>query len=398
MKNIQTVLNAILSKNVFEYMLIDKEFKLVHVSLGSMQFLDTIPEEGHSVMEYLPELVGYEEDLLKIFDTKGASMGLKTVKKGTYYFNIYVDHYDHEKVLVLLHNITETTKAQQEALQYSNRTLLLYDTLQKIINRQSTLIFVADNTNKIIFANQKFLDYFGIDTLEHLDEKKVALYKTFSQELDGYEVLCRALQPNGKHITMGKDTFKIEAAPIDAVHHLFTLTSVTELYDEKRVLEAEVEYDSLTGLMKKKYFDKRIGGLIEANRSFALVVTDIDNFKAVNDTYGHTVGDKVLQAFASLLEESLREGDMVARWGGEEFLFALSDADIKTVLSRVETIREKIASYPFETVGSLTASFGVAQNEEGDDIDILLHRADKALYEAKNSGRNKVVFKKKEKK
>ena len=398
MKHIQIVLNAILSKNVFEYLLIDREMKIVHLSLGTMQFLNPVPSEGNDIRDYLPELVGSEEEISKVFEKTGRSLNLKTIQKENYYFNIYVDHYDDEKALILLQNITEITQAQQKALQYSNQTLLLYDTLQKIIDGQNTLIFVTDNQERIVFANQKFLDYFDIPTQDELKNENVKLYEKISNDLHSYEDLYHDVQLTGKHLTIDEDTFMIEATLIDAVHHLFTLTKMTDFYRKKKNLEVEVERDSLTGLLRKKYFDLKLQQLFLEEKPLALVVVDIDNFKIINDTYGHPAGDKVLKMFAALLQENLRDNDMIARWGGEEFLFTLNNIeDIDTAMQRVEAIRKNIEAYHFEIVEHLTASFGVTWREEGDTMDSMLYRADKALYEAKNSGKNRVVLKKREK-
>ena len=397
MKNIQIVLNAILTKNVFEYLLIDKALKVVHISLGSVQFLETIPKEGESVIEYLPELVGLEEDIAKVFEAKEISLSLKTVNKGDFYFNIYVDHYDSEKALILLQNITEITKAQQKVLQYSNQTLLLYETLQKIIDGQNTLIFVTDNQDKIAFANKKFLEYFRLDSSNHHKEYNFKFYKIVSETLQSYEELYRMVRSKEKHITINQDTFMIDVVQIDATHRLFTLTVVTDMYEEKKNLETEVEYDALTGLIRKKYFDQKLHKLFGDHNSFALVVVDIDNFKNINDTFGHQIGDEVLRIFATLLKENLRNKDIIARWGGEEFLFVIQIESINTAIERVEMIRKVIASYPFKMVEGITASFGIAWREEEDDPDTLLRRADKALYLAKQSGKNQVVFKKREK-
>ena len=397
MKNIQTVLNAILSKNVFEYLLIDKEMRIIHVSLGMMQFLNVIPTEGSDIREYLPEFVGLEKDIMAVFDGLERSLSLKTVRKGEYYFNIYADYYDQNKTLILLQNITEVTKAQREALQYSNQVLLLNDTLQKIIDGQNTLIFVTDNHENIIFANKRLLEYFKIGDQDELKKNPLKLYQKISDRLQSYEELYKEVQSKEKHVTIGDDTFMIETAQIDATHHLFTLIEVTDIYQKKKSLELEVEFDALTGLMRKKYFDLKLQYILKEKTPFALVVVDIDDFKAINDIHGHIVGDTVLKQFAALLKKSLREDDLIARWGGEEFLFAINIDDIEKALQRVESVRKRIEEYTFDTVGHLTASFGVAWREEGDDLDMLLQRADKALYKAKNNGKNRVILKKREK-
>jgi diguanylate cyclase (GGDEF)-like protein len=172
------------------------------------------------------------------------------------------------------------------------------------------------------------------------------------------------------------------------------LSKVTDIYEKTKTLEAEVAFDSLTGVMRKKYFDLKLHHLMEAGTPFALAVVDIDDFKAINDRFGHQVGDAVLQEFVALLKDNTRDEDLIARWGGEEFLLAIRIDDLEKALSRIEAIRSQVDRHEFDTVGHLTASFGVAWHESKDDVDTMLQRADKALYKAKESGKNKVVLKK----
>lgn len=398
MKNIQIVLNAILSKDVFEYLLIDREMRITFISFGMANFLDTPASPGDDVRDHLPELVGAEEDIIKIFDTPGSSMSIKTIHKGKLYYNIYIDYYNEEQALLLMQNITEVSQAQQRALQHSNETLLLNDTLQKIIDGQNALIFVTDNKDKVVFANKKFLNYFKLEDKEIIFKRDMGLCKKISRELDSYEAFQNYLQNNDvKYVTINNDTFIVEISRIDSVHYLFTLSKVTDIYQKKKNLEIEVAHDTLTGVMKKKYFDLRLQQYLNEPCNLVLVVIDIDDFKGINDTYGHPVGDSVLKEFAALLKECVRNGDMIARWGGEEFLLAIKIDDPETALKRAETIRKKIEKHKFDTVEHITASFGLAWREEGDDIDTLLQRADKALYKAKENGKNRVILKKKEK-
>jgi len=120
-------------------------------------------------------------------------------------------------------------------------------------------------------------------------------------------------------------------------------------------------------------------------------MADIDHFKAINDTYGHPIGDSVLQEFSSILKQSVREVDHTGRWGGEEFVIVLP----KTIQSDGEriaiTLQKKIEANSFTKVGQVTASFGVTQTQKGDTIESLFKRLDEALYRAKQSGRNQVV-------
>ena len=134
---------------------------------------------------------------------------------------------------------------------------------------------------------------------------------------------------------------------------------------------------------------KRDGG------SFTILLCDLDHFKMINDNYGHAMGDNVLRTFSTLSQSVLRERDIVGRWGGEEFLCILGDADINTSLEiaeRLRTLVEDTVILPDEIGFNVTVSSGLATfPTDGDDIDELIACADSALYEAKRTGRNKIV-------
>jgi diguanylate cyclase (GGDEF)-like protein len=293
--------------------------------------------------------------------------------------------------IVLLHNITAVTMAKQNLLQYSNESTLLYNTLQKVVDSQNALLFVTD-AEKIQFANKKFMNYFHATDIEEIRRKKLDLYKQFNERLENYHELFERVNDREEHIKVGEDTFIIKATLIESTHKLFTLTKITKLSNA-------MQLDPLTGVYRKKYFDFQLEELLRAKEDFALVVVDIDNFKAINDTYGHTVGDEVLKEFSLLLQKNIRKDDLVARWGGEEFLLALRMNNLEKAIDRIEALRQTIAEHAFTTVKQVTASFGVAwRNQcECDDTGSLLQRADKALYKAKNEGKTKVVWKKLEK-
>jgi two-component system, cell cycle response regulator len=117
---------------------------------------------------------------------------------------------------------------------------------------------------------------------------------------------------------------------------------------------------------------------------------DLDYFKRVNDAFGHEVGDSVLKVVTRLTKENIRSADVVARWGGEEFMVLMPETDIQAAGIASEKLRLAIAGHHFDTVGTLTASFGVAEFKPPDDVNSLLKRTDDALYQAKDKGRNRV--------
>lgn len=124
----------------------------------------------------------------------------------------------------------------------------------------------------------------------------------------------------------------------------------------------------------------------------ALVIIDIDHFKAVNDNYGHLIGDDVLQLFAKELKNSAKSGDYVSRWGGEEFVLVWQNITFERAFEKANNIRLAIEQLSFPTAGRITASFGLALATDDDTVETLISRADNNLYKAKEKGRNCVIF------
>ncbi len=159
--------------------------------------------------------------------------------------------------------------------------------------------------------------------------------------------------------------------------------------------------DQLTGLHNRRYMARHLDNLIsQAQRSgkpLAFVIMDIDFFKLVNDTYGHDIGDEVLQEFARRISANVRGCDLACRYGGEEFVVVMPDTDVPYAYSIAERLRKSIETTPVPISRApeklaITVSIGIAgSGGAGDTSDALLRRADQALYNAKNGGRNRVV-------
>jgi two-component system cell cycle response regulator len=159
--------------------------------------------------------------------------------------------------------------------------------------------------------------------------------------------------------------------------------------------------DELTGLYNRRYFDRHLALMLEKareqGRDMALMLIDMDFFKAVNDTHGHDTGDAVLKEFSLRLRRNIRGVDLACRFGGEEFVVLMPDTDYRQAQSVAERVRVAVAERNFETGSSrplaVTVSVGVALNESDHDTpEMILKRADVALYRAKREGRNRVVF------
>ena len=150
--------------------------------------------------------------------------------------------------------------------------------------------------------------------------------------------------------------------------------------------------DELTGLLNRRALSERVEQLDAAGRRYAVVIADIDHFKRLNDTYGHQVGDRALQAFAYALHSAARPEDIVARLGGEEFVLLFPGASAEGALSAVDRIQKALPQITdSSSLPHFTASFGIADPRHGKTLDDLLQAADEALYAAKDAGRDQAM-------
>ena len=195
-------------------------------------------------------------------------------------------------------------------------------------------------------------------------------------------------------------TGELQVIPhVDGDGQVVELIGVTRDISDRKVLENELTRlaatDPVTGVWNRHH--GRASLVTETAQGdgplkpLSILMVDIDNFKAINDSFGHPAGDAVLVEVARRLSESVRSSDMVARWGGEEFVVLLRDCTLDDAVERAEEIRRQIAERTFPGVGTVTVSVGAAQLTVDEDVASLLGRADEALYEAKRAGRNKVV-------
>ena len=179
---------------------------------------------------------------------------------------------------------------------------------------------------------------------------------------------------------------------------IISFTDISETITKQEALEKKVCSDKLTTAYNREFFDKNIEVILndndKNNLKTVIVMFDIDHFKNVNDTFGHDVGDEVLKEFVEVIKSISRFNDILIRWGGEEFLMILSIKDENILLKLLEKYRETVSINNFKFVGNITCSIGAAVYDGSELIKDTIKKADTALYEAKNTGRNKVsIFK-----
>lgn len=196
-------------------------------------------------------------------------------------------------------------------------------------------------------------------------------------------------------VTVGDATYELHVAYVQEVGLIVIYVLVIT---QRKRAEAEIHLlattDNLTGVINRREFTRVVEQEVaRADRyrvPMSLVMYDLDWFKRVNDVFGHGAGDYVLQEVTRVVKEHIRATDVLARWGGEEFMVLMPQSGLQAAAVAAEKLRRAIAEHEFDQVGKLTASFGVAMFESGDDLNSLLKRVDDALYRAKENGRDRV--------
>lgn len=202
-----------------------------------------------------------------------------------------------------------------------------------------------------------------------------------------------------KQFSIGVREFKTVDKILGRIQHKLQVAEFTMLNQKARQagenfkLMISSTTDPLTGIPNRTEMDKQLEKRVGRVEPLAVIMTDIDHFKKVNDTYGHQAGDMVLRQFALTVKKNVRPADFVARYGGEEFL-VICNAGREETLEIAERVRQAVETekvvLPEGQEVSITASFGVGICRSGDSVRTLVERADSALYNAKQSGRNVV--------
>ena len=304
-----------------------------------------------------------------------------------------------------LADITELHEAETRLMNSEKRSRLLAENAWEVI-------WTMDLDGKITYVSPAVERMRGITPEEamrqsldeiHPPESAASVADYYRQVFAAIEAGTEPPMFRGENEYYRKDgsimTGELQVIPhVDTDGHVIELIGVTRDITERKTFEAELRNlavtDTLTGVWNRRHGTELLTADLSARRpgqALSLLMLDIDHFKTINDTFGHQAGDHVLIEIASRLRRSLRGSDMVARWGGEEFVVLLRDCALPDALRLAEDIRAAIAELPFGAMGSLTVSVGVAEARASEDLTTWLERADQALYRAKRSGRNEVA-------
>ena len=286
---------------------------------------------------------------------------------------------------------------------------LLSHKMQKILDTQEAIVIISNGKN-IIDVNKKFLDFFNYDNLKMFQSQHNCICDFFEEDDRFFHlkkiinsenwVVYLASRPPQEHIVAMKDNdgirhiFNVSLNHFDD-NYLILFSDISETMIEHFSLKQRASHDTLTGVYNRDYLDSHFDHLVSEahiNQLFlGVILFDIDHFKQVNDTYGHNRGDAVLKHLVNCIENNIRQDDTLIRWGGEEFLLLVKTKSLQHLFKMSENIRKKIEAEPFEEVGHLTCSLGITLYQDKEAIKQTIERADHALYEAKEQGRNRVI-------
>lgn len=281
---------------------------------------------------------------------------------------------------------------------------------------QSLVGIVVIEGDRCTYANPKLAQMFGytVEEIMRLTLRDVVtesdlqlieqqMQRRFRGEAGSPEFVFRGLRKDGATIDIESHSSVMEmggkAALISLMIDITERTRVErEVQELQNQLREQAIRDPLTGLYNRlplnEFFDRELRMAERQHHPICTVLADLDHFKKVNDTYGHQAGDEVLRAFGDMIRHSYRASDIPCRYGGEEFLILLPDMALEFACERTEHLRKAIESTPIVCGTSrihLTASFGIAVfPQHGDSRDALIAAADRALYTAKDCGRNQV--------
>lgn len=300
-----------------------------------------------------------------------------------------------------INTLTSRLNAQKDKLEFFNIKL------QKLFDLQKNIVVLTDG-EKIKMANQALYDFLGFEDLEEFLTHYQCICDRFIEndsffhlgkvpEGENWIKTIQGLSGEKRIVAMIDDelsthVFSVAVNEFEESHYVIAFSDISNTMLEQVRLMRKVTHDKLTGALNREFFEKNITQIIKDVRpqKLGMIFADIDHFKQVNDVYGHNRGDEVLKQFVKTIERSIRHEDYLIRWGGEEFIILMRVNSVETLEKAIESVRLEIEKDHFEEVENITSSFGATLYQKGEQISDSIERADKALYQAKESGRNRV--------
>lgn len=279
------------------------------------------------------------------------------------------------------------------------------DLLVSALSATAACVLICDVDGQIVFANQAMATQTGYG-VEELIGQRPDLFKSGAHDAAFYARMWRCLAAGetfrATFTNCRKDgsIYHCEQTISPALdangrlsHFISVSKDVSERVGTELDLREQASRDALTRLYNRRFGEQWLQTRRDEalpGGALSLMICDIDHFKSINDTFGHAAGDLALQVCSRIIQNSVRHSDVAVRWGGEEFLVILPDCDLDAAAALAERIRQNLGIEAISGIRSLTVSIGVSTLEPGESSAAALERADRALYQAKRNGRNRV--------
>lgn len=290
------------------------------------------------------------------------------------------------------HDVTEESSLQTQRALLAQALDGAYEAIA-VLDREGRFVFVNEAWERLAALPRAALVGRPWTALDAGEDEDAREWNELLAESGGGHRFATVRRPDGSTRLVDRSVAPV-GDPVAGEHVVVVAKDVTDRLHQVETLLERADLDALTGALTRGAGERELDRALELADAraepFALLLVDVDRFKAVNDTHGHAVGDRVLAGVAEALRACVRAGDLVVRWGGEEFLVALPGLDVAVARRVAERVRTEVAARDEAGVPAVTASIGLAARRPGEALDALVARADVALYAAKEAGRDRV--------
>jgi diguanylate cyclase (GGDEF)-like protein len=382
-------------KYIKEKMKLGKEFGLVSHWKDYIQVVSFLPIKDIE-NKSIAWIVSYKNSPIILSAIENALM----IRAIVFFLSLVIIYF-------LATQIKAKVKLQEQNIEIEKKQRLLHD----LLNLTDNIMFITD-FKRVKYANNRFKNLLNIEYISEINKKfknslsnmfvaeDGCLHNGLLKEGESFPSLFKRTAVEDRVVTVIDKSlvpvsFKISLTKTENNgDYLVTLTDITQMRKQHQQVQRKASFDKLTGLYNRMKFDdlflEKYLEAKEQHTPLSVAILDIDKFKDFNDNYGHLIGDEVLIEISKNIKSNIRESDIVARWGGEEFVILFVHTPLDEAVVVVEKLRKIIAEHEHKIAGKISASFGLSDYREDDSIESIFNRCDKALYRAKANGRNRV--------
>ncbi len=342
---------------------------------------------------------------LPVFNKNGEHMG--SFELGidiNYIFKLFNEAYGFDSILLLKKNIFQTIYENNKELnnrQFSDEYFLVTPDADLLDDNSSTTLehlnaSILESKYSLIENESRSNLVFVVTKLNSVIDEEIGEI-LFIKNLNFYTDQAKIIR--NITIALGLSLIILSFYFLRRIFKDFTSTLYAyqnKIEIKNRSLSKLINIDHLTKVNNRKSIEtilrKEFNRAKRYKHPLSLILLDIDDFKKINDNHGHNMGDKVLKEFAKIVSSTVRESDFIGRWGGEEFILVATETDLKDATHLAEKIRKEVSKFSFSSLEKVSCSIGIAQLKDQENADIFVNQADLAMYDAKNSGKDRITL------